>query len=189
MAVPHPLTLADIPLRSDDLDALPDDLERRELIGGELIVAPSPLVSHQDRLGQLYELFSGWRGIPGVGKPYLAPLDVRLSDRDTVQPDLFFVRWERHDRFVGDRRFDGPPDIVVEVVSPSSRRLDRVRKLALYERAGVPEYWVVDPTDGTLTIHVLRNGRYEAVLADADGRMASTVVPGLAISAADLFGS
>lgn len=187
MAVPHPLTLADIPLRSDDLDALSDDLERRELIAGELIVAPSPLVSHQDSVGRLYDLFGGWRGIPGIGKPYLAPLDVRLSDRDTVQPDLFFVRWDRLDRFVEDRRFEGPPDIVVEVVSPSSRRLDRVRKLALYERAGIPEYWVVDPTDRTVTVHVLRNGRYETVEADADGLLASSVVPGLTVSAADLF--
>ena len=187
MAVPHPLTLADIPLRSDDLDALSDDLERRELIAGELIVAPSPLVSHQDSVGGLYGLLGGQRGIPGVGKPYLAPLDVRLSDRDTVQPDLFFVRWDRLDRFVEDRRFEGPPDIVVEVVSPSSRRLDRVRKLALYERAGIPEYWVVDPTDRTVTVHVLRNGRYETVEADADGLLASSVVPGLTVSAADLF--
>ena len=187
MAVPHPLTLADIPLRSDDLDTLSGDLERRELIGGELIVAPSPLVSHRDSVGQLYDLFGGWRGIPGVGKPYLAPLDVRLSDRDTVQPDLLFVRWGRLDRFVADRRFDGPPDLVVEVVSPTSRRLDRVRKLALYERAEVLEYWVVDPTDRTVTIHVLRDGRYESVVAGADGRLASEVIPGLTISATDLF--
>ncbi|MCC6315434.1 MAG: Uma2 family endonuclease [Thermomicrobiales bacterium] len=177
---------ADLPLTSDDLDALPN-LEHRELINGELLVAPSPSVDHQDIIGRLYDLFGGWRGLSGAGKAFLSPLDVRLSRRDTVQPDLFFITIDRLDRFIEGRYFDGPPAIVVEVVSPTSRAADMVRKFALYERSAVPEYWLVDLANRAVHIHSLRGGQYQPMHPDGAGAVRSALLPGIVIDPASLF--
>lgn len=178
--------VADRPLTSDDLDALPD-LERRELINGELLVAPSPSVDHQEVIGGLYELLGGRRGIHGTGKAFLSPLDVRLSRRDTVQPDLFFVTTDHLNRFVERRYFDGPPDLVVEIVSPTSRIIDMIRKFALYERSGVPEYWLIDLAGRAVHIHRLRDGQYQPIAPDDAGILRSDLLPDVAVDPVALF--
>ena len=126
-----------------DLLAMPDDGRRYELVEGELIVSPSPKPRHQLIVGRLTR-FLGELADRGVGAVFPAPLDVVLSDRTVFEPDVLFVRTERLD-IVTDANVQGPPDLVVEVLSESTRDDDLGRKLAAYSRFSVTEYWVVDP--------------------------------------------
>ncbi len=121
--------------------ALPDDGMRHELIDGELIVTPTPRVRHQEGVMALQELLSAYAREHGVGRCYNLPGDLEVLPGQVNQPDLFvvppgprFSRWE-----------DAPtPILVIEVASPSTARYDRGTKRRFYQRAGVPEYWIVD---------------------------------------------
>jgi Uma2 family endonuclease len=127
----------------DMLEALPDDGKRYEIIDGELFVTPAPSFAHQRALGALYRRLYAYLERSTAGEVIFSPADVRTGPRTSVQPDLFVVR--------GPARLGphGWPDLrllllAVEVVSPSTARADRGAKRQLYQRAGVPEYWIVD---------------------------------------------
>jgi Uma2 family endonuclease len=130
-------------LTVEDVWAIPDDGMRRELIDGELFVSPSPKLSHQHVLGNVYRAVVE---AAGGRRVYFAPLDVVMGTRTVVQPDL--VAFSTEDS--ADLDPDGPhaahpvPELVIEVSSPSTWRVDVVRKRRLYERMGVAEYWFVD---------------------------------------------
>lgn len=173
-------------LTYDDLCHTPDDGQRYELISGELIVAPSPSVEHQDVSGDLYDLLRQYVRHHRLGKVYYAPLDVRLSPHDIVVPDLLFIRQDRLDILESGHYAMGPPDLVVEITSPSSRKTDPGAKLLLYARSGVPEYWLVDPATRQFHLFVLREERYEEV-PETSGRFHSTVIDGFAIDPGELF--
>jgi Uma2 family endonuclease len=129
-------------LTYDDLLSFPDDGLRRELIDGELFVTPSPSFRHEGVVTELV-IALGLYGRAHGGKVRPAPMDVFLSERDVVEPDVLFLTAANLSR--AERPFiRGAPDVVVEVSSPSTRRHDLVRKLELYERFGVPEYRIVD---------------------------------------------
>ncbi len=128
----------------NDYLGFPEDGRRHEIIDGEHYVTASPALIHQ-RVSrhihfQLYEQIER----RGNGEVFAAPTAVQLSEFDIVEPDLLVVLAAR-DGLLKETRVAGPPDLAVEILSPSSRRLDRKIKLALYERAGVDEYWIVDP--------------------------------------------
>ena len=142
----------------------PDDA-RYELIDGEaFLMAPAPLIEHQEVAGDVYhQLRNQLDGKPC--RPYIAPVDVRLPRNDeadaaidtVVQPDVLVVC----DPAKIDRRgVRGAPDWVLEVLSPSTAAHDQIAKRRTYERAGVREYWLVHPSDRTLTVYVLDNGQY-----------------------------
>lgn len=126
-------------LRYQDMDQL-DPEQRWELIDGIAYAMSSPALVHQLILGELYvALKQHFRG--RKCQVVLAPFDVKLSDYDVVQPDLLVSCSQR----LGARFHDGAPDLAVEILSPSSLRHDRIRKLNLYARAGLAEYWLVTP--------------------------------------------
>ena len=142
----------------------PDDA-RYELIDGEaFLMAPAPLIEHQEVAGEVFrQLANQLDGKPC--RPYIAPVDVRLPRNDeadaaidtVVQPDVLVVcDPEKIDR----RGVRGAPDWVLEVLSPSTAAHDQIAKRRTYERAGVREYWLVHPGDRTLTVYVLDNGQY-----------------------------
>ena len=151
---------------ADHLDELPDDGNRYELVDGLLLVSPSPTERHQRVLGNLFVLLR--ETAPAGLRPYAAPLDVRLSERVQVQPDLLVVE-DGPPR----ERLDRLPLLCVELLSPGTRRHDLVLKRRAYERAGVPSYWLVDPETPSLTVLVLRDGAYVDV-ARAEGDQAWT---------------
>ena len=141
------------------------DETRYELIDGEaFLMSPAPLVEHQEIAGEVFrQLANQLDGKPC--RPYIAPVDVRLPRADeadaaidtVVQPDVLVVC----DPGKVDRRgVRGAPDWLLEVLSPSTAAHDQIAKRRTYERAGVPEYWLVHPGDRTLTVYVLDNGQY-----------------------------
>lgn len=133
------------PLTYDDLRQTPDDLNRYEIINGVLFVSPAPKIAHQIVAANLFATVDAHVRQHQPGWWLFAPLDVRLSPHDVVEPDLLFLRQDRFDRYKASGLIDEPPALVVEIISPSSRRTDTVDKAALYARAGIPEYWLADP--------------------------------------------
>ncbi len=146
---------------ADDLAELPDDGNRYELVEGLLLVSPGPTERHQRALLELGALLRAHA--PTGLRVYVAPLDVRLSDRVQVQPDLL-VALDGPPR----DRLDQLPLLCVELLSPGTRRHDLVLKRRAYERGGVPSYWIVEPKVPSVTILALVDGAYVEV-AQASG--------------------
>jgi Uma2 family endonuclease len=146
-----------------DLEALPDDHNRYELIDGELLVSASPDTVHQRALGALYRLLHA--AAPEACEVFLAPFDWYVDERNVYQPDLLVAR--RAD--LTERSLPRPPVLAFEVLSPSSRSVDLVHKRAAYQRAGLEHYWVVDPQLPAVTVLERVRGRLvEATTAKGD---------------------
>src|SRR5919107_3192891 len=177
------------PLTYDDLRDMPDDGQRYEIIGGELIVTPAPTSGHQRVLRRLVRMLDDYANQFNAGEVFFAPFDVVLSRNDAVEPDLVFLSAARPRVPNEDNSIDYAPDLVVEVVSPSSRRVDRVRKMALYARSGVPEYWIVDPGERTLVVNLLQGEEYVPVVPNSDGLLTSPTLPGLRVDPSEVFSS
>ena len=156
------------PLRRDDLQHLPDDGHRYELIDGSLLVTPAPRITHQTIVGNLYVLLR--LACPAELQVVLAPFAVALADDTEVQPDLLVAP---RTQFT-ERELPGPPLLAVEVLSPSTRRVDLLLKRDRYQAAGIASYWVVDPDVPSLTVLELEDGQY-VERARAIGATAVTV--------------
>jgi Uma2 family endonuclease len=146
------------PLTYDDLQAMPDDGHRYELVDGTLVVTPAPSNRHQGAVGRFHLLLAA--ACPPELAVRLAPFEVKLSDDTVVQPDLIVTR--RSD--LTDRNLPVAPLLAVEVLSPSTRLFDLNLKKARYEQAGCASYWVFDPLELELVVWELREGRYDEVL-------------------------
>lgn len=166
-----------------DLQAFPDDGLRRELIEGELVVTPAPATRHQRVVIHLAAALLDHEREHG-GQVFPAPTDVFLSDTNVVEPDVLFVRAENVGRV--ERAFvRSAPDVVVEVSSPSTRPLELGRKLALYERFGVPEYWFVDLQGERLEVRRLVEGCYdEPEILRCGDMLTSPVLPNFSFNLA-----
>jgi Uma2 family endonuclease len=127
----------------DEFRALPESLDHIELIAGELVMSPTPKYAHQNIVGNSYtELKTKRTG----GTVVVSPVDVYLDDENVVQPDVFWVSGAESLCKLGDDGYwHGAPDLVVEVLSPSTARRDHGVKFALYEKYGTREYWLIDP--------------------------------------------
>jgi Uma2 family endonuclease len=146
-----------------DYAGLPDDGHRHELHDGALSVTPSPGTRHQRTSARLSDVLREHVVARRLGEVLYAPLDVILSDTTVLQPDLVYVDHSRHG-LVAERGVEGPPTLVVEILSPSTRTIDRVTKPALYARFGVPWLWLVDPEARTLEVFQLAAGAYSRVM-------------------------
>lgn len=130
----------------DEVLALPDDGFRYELVDGELLVSPSPRALHQRVLAALFRLLDPYVRRHATGEVMLSPADLDLRGGQLVQPDLF-VTAPVEGRRIREWCEVGIPVLVVEVVSPSTDRYDRLVKRSRYQRSGVPVYWIVDPEE------------------------------------------
>lgn len=166
----------------DDLDRVPDDGNRYELIEGEIVMSPSPRTRHQVIAANLFTLLRA--ACPPELMVLFAPFDVALEERSVVVPDLVVF-----DPVLADEHgLEAAPRLVVEILSPTTRGRDLVRKKRLYERSGVASYWIVDPDDEvSLTAWELRHGEYQAVasIAGPESWTASAPFP-VTVSAAHL---
>ena len=171
----------------EDYCQLPDD-RRYELIDGEFYeMAPSPSSIHQRTLLKLARLMADFVESRLLGVVYIAPLDVILSENDTMQPDILFVSAGR-EGIITQRACEGPPDLVVEVLSPSTSRRDLGIKRRRYARFGVREYWLVDPVARSIEVLVLRDGEFVSLWVYAGEMLPdSEVMPGLVFAVSSIF--
>jgi Uma2 family endonuclease len=167
--------------------ALPDDGKRYEVVQGVLMMSPAPESAHQGIIQRISNYLDGRIFVPRLGLVFTSPIDVVLSSRTTVQPDVLVVLKEHVNR-VQPKRIHGAPDLAVEVISPSSATYDRLVKYSVYEQAGVPEYWLVNASEQTIEVFVLEEGLYRSLGAfQGDHLLQSRIVPGSAAPAAQFF--
>ncbi len=160
MATIHPRML----LTYEDYLDLPDDGKRYEILEGELAVTPAPNVSHQWTLFKLGLILGSHVEEHELGTVLCAPCDVLLSEISVVQPDLLFVARER-ESIVEHQYVKGPPDLVVEILSPGTAHRDQGAKRQLYAQHGVPYYWLIEPVNRELLVFQLDAGDYRQVAA------------------------
>lgn len=173
----------------EDYLLLPDDGKRHEIISGEHFMTPSPSTRHQLICGSVYRALCEHARRADAGTVIIAPIDVVLSDGDVVQPDVLFVAADRA-AILTEKNVAGPPDLVVEILSESTRKADLTVKYKLYAARGVREYWVVDPAIETLVIHRAGKDGFAraAELSREAGDSASTpLLPGLALALSEIF--
>jgi Uma2 family endonuclease len=146
-----------------DYEALPNDGRRYEIHDGELCATPAPSFEHQMILSNLIRALMGHVPSVAPGLLLFAPLDVILSDRPEettiVQPDCLYIAPDRI-ALTSRRGMEGGPTLAVEILSPSTRTIDRVTKRRLYARYGVPHLWLIDPDARAVKAFVLENDRY-----------------------------
>jgi Uma2 family endonuclease len=179
----------DLKLTYEDLQAFPDDGKRHEIIDGEHFVTPSPETGHQAIAVNLVVLLKNFLDAHALGEVFVAPLDVVFSDTDVVEPDLLFVAAEHADR-ITRKNIRGAPDLVIEILSPSTRKTDEVIKRKLFERFGVAEYWVVDPELETVKVYRRAEKGFARVaeLSKEAGEMLTTpLLPGFAAPLEKIF--
>lgn len=173
----------------EDYLRLPDDGQRYEVIRGVLYVAPAPNYDHQLAHSQLFRALSNHIAENNLGVLLSAPFDVLLPEgiASPVEPDLLFIREENRPRR-GDKNFQGVPDLVVEILSPTTRSYDRKTKLAAYRDAGVPEFWLVDPQTLSVVVHGWKDGQFTELERGGEGdEVGSIVLAGFRIKVGELF--
>lgn len=176
-------------LTYEDYLLFPDDGKRHEIIEGDHYVTPAPKTKHQRVLNNLSGLFYIYLQRTNAGRVFSAPTDVVLSEMDVVQPDLLFVSADRAS-IVTEDNIQGAPDIVVEILSDTTRRTDEVIKRKLYERYAVPEYWIVDPVLETIKIHRLSEQAYVRLAElgkEANDTLTTALLPDLHLPLTKIF--
>jgi Uma2 family endonuclease len=178
-------------LTYNDYALIPEDGQRHEIIDGEHYVTPSPVTLHQ-RIGfRLTLRLGGFVELHGLGEVFVAPYDVVFSKHDIVQPDLLFISRQRAG-IVTPKNVQGSPDLVVEIFSESTRKLDEKVKLDLYERFDVLEYWMFNPfrKDVRVFLRMGNSLRLVAELsAEAGDALTTPLLPGFELSLSEIFPS
>jgi Uma2 family endonuclease len=161
---------------------------RYEVIAGELVMTPSPGSRHQAIVGRLMAWLFTFAESRDLGRVFPGPLDVLFAEGDYLEPDILFVRRDRL-HLVSERGVEGPPDLVVEVLSRSTTGRDRGIKLERYRHFGVPEYWVVDPEQNSVEVWKLADDVHRPLVLGQTEALEWTLAAGasLAIDLAALF--
>jgi Uma2 family endonuclease len=170
-----------------DYEQLPEGVPY-QLIGGELVMSPSPILLHQRIIRRLAFRLDYFIEQHELGEIVLSPMDVYFSDEDVYQPDLIFIRSENVPLLDPSDRIRIVPDLVIEVLSPSTGSYDYSRKKRVYCEHGVREYWIIDPDDTTIEIMV-KDGEYyrtEAILRPPS-LIESEMFPGFSMKVGEVF--
>lgn len=168
-----------------DYERIPADGLRHEILCGNELVTPAPTPDHQSLVVKLTTRIASHAATRGLGQVFVAPIDVLLSEHDLVQPDVLFVARARL-QIVGPKNIQGAPDLVIEVLSPSTESIDRVQKRDLYQRSGVREYWLVDAEHRSVEIHEFDPSPRTRLFQEGQS-FESALLPQLLIVLADLF--
>jgi Uma2 family endonuclease len=170
-----------------DLLGWPEDGRRYELYDGEVFVVPAPFPRHQIALLELYRRLHDYAAATG-GIVLASPIDIVFTEENVLQPDIVCFTAARRHHVELDRAIRVPPNVAVEVLSPGTAANDRGRKLRMFERFGVPEYWILDPHEERLELLALRDGRYTLVSSAGRGEtITSSALPEFTCEAAGLF--
>lgn len=172
----------DTRLTYDDYCLLPNDGKRYEIIEGELFVTPSPNFLHQIVVTRLTRYLSAFVEDNKLGLVFVAPFDVVFSQFDVVEPDILYVSKARAS-ILTKKNVQGSPDLVIEVLSESTAKIDRTTKLKLYARFGVQEYWIIDPDGPSAEIYRRQDGGLElACRLKAQDSLTSPLFPGFSLA-------
>lgn len=169
----------------DEFLAQPETHTPTELFDGAVIVSPAPALRHQRLVFHLAKLIE--RVADGRGEVLIAPVDVVLDDVTVAQPDLLWIAPDSDRCIERDGRLYGAPDLCVEILSPSTARLDRTTKFTAYERAGVREYWLVEPSAETVEVWTLGEKEYTLVGVYRAPQTAASPALGQAVAVAEVF--
>jgi Uma2 family endonuclease len=178
-------------LTSAELLLLPDDGKRHELIDGVHYVTPSPRIPHQVLVGRIFVAIANFLAVhQHLGRVFLSPVDVVMSEHDLVVPDLLFVARDQQSMLT-EANVQGVPALVVEVLSPSTRRRDEGIKRKLFDQKGVREFWLVDPKARRVSIcRRAEDGSFPIVTtldASGDDQLSSPLLPAFSLAMRELF--
>jgi Uma2 family endonuclease len=158
-----------------------------QLIGGELIMTPSPVPYHQDISRNLEFLLLTYIKSQNLGKVYDAPIDVYLEEEETYQPDIIFISRDRLS-IVGEKKIEGAPDLVIEILSPATAYYDLRKKKEVYEKHGVKEYWIVDPIEKIIEVFENKEKGFELYnQARVEGKVSSRLLENFSVDLKDIF--
>ena len=176
-------------LTYDDYVLIPEDSQRHEILDGEHYVTPAPTLEHQEAAGALYASLRAFVRKHRLGRVFVAPLDVLFSVNDVAQPDVVFVSNERAG-ILRKPNIQGAPDLVIEILSPSTRRRDEDIKRPMYEHFGVLEYWMVDPEARRVSVFRHNGSGFDPALefsTEAGDVLTTPLLPGLEIRVGEIF--
>jgi Uma2 family endonuclease len=181
------LSYTPAPFMVRDYQELPEGGPRYQLIEGDLHIAPSPNLFHQEISANLEGVLRDYLKGKRVGKVLHAPLDVFLTETNVYQPDILFVSAENL-QILREDGVHGAPDLIIEILSPSTTRLDLGAKKRVYARCGVLEFWAIDPLERKIMVYDLQKSDSDPVGTWNEGEgFESKLFPGLRIEAAEVF--
>lgn len=158
-----------------------------ELINGEIVKKGAPNPKHQLASGELFAQLHAFIRKKKLGTIMTAPLDVFMGEYNALQPDLLFVAKAREE-IITSNGVEGAPDLIVEILSPSTMKHDRGSKMKIYRQHQVREYWIVDPKNQSIEVYQLKNNEYDlASFAVEEGEITSEVLPGLSLAVTSIF--
>jgi Uma2 family endonuclease len=173
-----------------DLELMPDDFNRYELMEGEIVVSPPSGLTHQRALGNLLTILNNFLAKNPIGEVFTAP-GVTFDQHNSVIPDITYLSHARLAEIVARDHIEGAPELMIEFVSPGSKnaRRDRVLKRNVYGKQGVQEYWIIDPAKRTVEIYRLRTNALEHVMSLSDeDKITTPLLPSLALPVGSIFG-
>lgn len=166
---------------------LPDDGNRYEIIEGELIMTPAPIPKHQIVSMELLLQLKLFVDKHQLGLVFHPPCDVLLTEKDLVQPDIFFIA-QKNRKIITEKNIQGVPDLIIEILSPATAYYDLIEKKELYEKFGVKEYWIVDPKKQWIEIYTLGEGKYKIHMRrERSGKIDSLLMKGFEIELKKIF--
>lgn len=168
--------------------ALPESVLPTEYINGEIIMAPTPTVTHQTVLRNIFRAVDGFVQRNVLGNVLFSPLDLALPTGEVVQPDLFFFTTEEWKLIGSPKRIEGAPSLAVEIFSPGSIKHDTITKRKLYEQNNVREYWIVDPEGRTIAQLILLDKHYELTELSECEQLRSDVLTDFEMNVGELLG-
>ena len=158
-----------------------------ELINGNIVKKQAPSPPHQKAVLKLSKILDDYAVEKDLGDVFTSPIDVFFDKYNNTQPDVLFIRKDRNFIITNDG-IQGHPDLIVEVLSPSTFRNDRNEKMKLYLNFGVSEYWIVDPKNQSIEVYVLEDNRYKmAFFAIENGLIQSKILDGLSLEVSHVF--
>jgi Uma2 family endonuclease len=158
-----------------------------QLITGKIIMTPSPIPLHQSIAGRLYVQLFKYAEKNNLGQVFIAPLDVSFNEKDIFQPDVFFIRKDNLS-IIGEKMIEGVPDLVVEVLSPSSAYHDLRTKFRVYEQSGVQEYWIVDLERKSVEVFSNSGKKFQLEQeVEGEGPVESLLLSGFSVAVDELF--
>ena len=181
------MTQAATKMTYDQYCLLPEDGKQCEVIDGELFVTPAPKPKHQEIVVRLTTELDGFVRKNGLGKVFVAPVDIIFDQNTVVQPDVLFISGARLG-IVQEKAIEGAPDLVVEVLSPSTFYKDLRKKMTAYSQFGVQEYWIVDPETQTIELYVRRDDKLQLAQKFSSGEtLTSGLLLGFQLAVKDVF--